>query len=119
MQLEHVQLEVEDQVGVITLNRPEAANAQSQKVLMELDQAWSTADENRDVKVIVLRSTGKHFSAGHDMSGTQSTTLDRERPCPMHSTTGRRAAICTTPRPGERSRSPRSPPSRASASPPD
>jgi enoyl-CoA hydratase len=82
MQLEHVQLEVEDQVGVITLNRPEAANAQSQKVLMELDQAWSTADENREVKVIVLRSTGKHFSAGHDMSGTQSTTLDRERPLP-------------------------------------
>ena len=82
MQFEHVQFEVEDHVGVITLNRPEAANAQSQKVLIELDQAWNAADENRDVKVIVLRSTGKHFSAGHDMSGSQKSTLDREIPLP-------------------------------------
>ena len=29
MQLDHVEYAVEDQVGVITLNRPEAANAQS------------------------------------------------------------------------------------------
>src|SRR5262249_8800088 len=82
MQFEHVQFEVEDHVGVITLTRPEAANAQSQKVLMELDQAWNAADENREVKVIVLRSTGKHFSAGHDMSGSQESTLDREIPLP-------------------------------------
>lgn len=82
MQFEHVQFEVEDQVGIITLNRPEAANTQSQKVLTELDQAWDMADENREVKVIVLRSNGKHFSAGHDMSGTQPTTIDREIPMP-------------------------------------
>lgn len=82
MQLEHVRFEVDGHVGVITLDRPEAANAQSQKVLMELDEAWSAADENREVKVIVLRSTGKHFSAGHDMSGAQESTIDREIPLP-------------------------------------
>lgn len=80
--MEHVLYEVEEHVGVITLNRPEAANAQSQKVLMELDQAWNMADEDHDVKVIVLRSNGKHFSAGHDMSGTQKSTVDREIPLP-------------------------------------
>jgi len=82
MYLEHVQFEVEDHVGVITLNRPEAANAQSEKVLVELDQAWKAADENSEVKVIVLRATGKHFSAGHDMSGGQSTSLNFEIPLP-------------------------------------
>jgi enoyl-CoA hydratase len=82
MYLEHVQFEVEEHVGVITLNRPEAANAQSEKVLVELDQAWKAADENTDVKVIVLRATGKHFSAGHDMSGSQSTSLNFEIPLP-------------------------------------
>ncbi len=82
MLLEHVQFEVEGNVGVITLDRPEAANAQSQKVLMELDQAWNAADENREVKVIVLRSNGKHFSAGHDMSGSGGSTLNREIPLP-------------------------------------
>ena len=82
MQLEHVEFEVDDQVGVITLNRPEAANAQSEKVLVELDQAWRAADEATRVKVIVLKSTGKHFSAGHDMSGSQDSTFNRELPVP-------------------------------------
>jgi enoyl-CoA hydratase len=72
MQLDHVEYDVTDQIGVITLNRPEAANAQSQRVLKELDWAWQQADEDHDVKVIVLKSEGKHFSAGHDMSGSDA-----------------------------------------------
>ncbi|HYB81566.1 MAG TPA: enoyl-CoA hydratase [Mycobacterium sp.] len=82
MWFDHVDFEVDDHVGTITLDRPEAANAQSEKVLVELDSAWRMAEENRDVKVIVLRSTGKHFSAGHDMSGTQKSSVDREIPLP-------------------------------------
>jgi enoyl-CoA hydratase len=73
MQLQYVQFEVHDNIGVITLNRPEAANAQSAKVLEELDAAWNAADADADVKVIVFKSHGKHFSAGHDMSATGST----------------------------------------------
>jgi enoyl-CoA hydratase len=69
MELEHVIYEVVDSIGVITLNRPEAANAQSHKVLEELDHAWQAADRDPAVKVIVFKSNGKHFSAGHDMSG--------------------------------------------------
>jgi enoyl-CoA hydratase len=67
----HVLYEVADAVAVITLNRPEAANAQSHKVLEELDAAWQAADRDPSVKVIVLKSNGKHFSAGHDMSSTK------------------------------------------------
>jgi enoyl-CoA hydratase len=66
--MDHVDYELDRHVAVITLNRPEAANAQSPKVLEELDQAWRAADEDPEVKVIVLKSTGKHFSAGHDMA---------------------------------------------------
>jgi enoyl-CoA hydratase len=75
-QLDHVEYEVDDHVAVITLNRPEAANAQNQKVLDELDWAWMQADADPDVKVIVLKSTGKHFSAGHDMSSTDAPDGD-------------------------------------------
>ena len=74
MQLQHVQFEVDDNIGVITLDRPEAANAQSPKVLQELDQAWNAADADARVKVIVFKSTGRHFSAGHDMSSTDGKT---------------------------------------------
>ncbi len=70
MELEHVSYRTEEAVAIITLNRPQAANAQSPKVLEELDAAWREADRDPSVKVIVLRSNGKHFSAGHDMTGT-------------------------------------------------
>jgi enoyl-CoA hydratase len=72
MQMDHVIYEVDDQVGVITLDRPEAANAQSPKVLAELDSAWREADLDPQVKVIVFKSNGTHFSAGHDMSSTDA-----------------------------------------------
>jgi len=71
MHLEHVIYEVTGAIGVITLNRPEAANAQSRKVLEELDHAWKAADDDPGVKVIVFKSNGKHFSAGHDMASTE------------------------------------------------
>jgi enoyl-CoA hydratase len=67
LEFEHARYEVDGPVAVITLDRPQAANAQNDKVLRELDECWSRADDDRAVKVIVLRSTGKHFSAGHDM----------------------------------------------------
>ncbi len=71
MEMDHVRFDVDDAVGVITLDRPEAANAQSPQVLEELDAAWKAADRDPAVKVIVLASNGKHFSAGHDMSATK------------------------------------------------
>jgi len=78
MDLTHVIYEVVDSIAVITLNRPEAANAQSHKVLEELDQAWREADRDPAVKVIVFKSNGKHFSAGHDMSSTKSSSAPTE-----------------------------------------
>jgi enoyl-CoA hydratase len=71
MDLTHAIYEVVDAIAVITLNRPEAANAQSLKVLEELDSCWQAADKDPEVKVIVFKSNGKHFSAGHDMSSTK------------------------------------------------
>ncbi|HEX3898720.1 MAG TPA: enoyl-CoA hydratase [Mycobacteriales bacterium] len=79
MDPEFVRYEVADGIAVITLNRPEAANAQSPQVLHELDAAWTASDADRDVKVVVLRSEGKHFSAGHDMTGGGDPALGPQR----------------------------------------
>src|SRR3984957_20255749 len=59
--------EVIDKVAVITLNRPQRANAQTMEMLDDLDAAWSAAAYDDDVTVIVLRANGKHFSSGHDL----------------------------------------------------
>nr|WP_206326615.1 enoyl-CoA hydratase [Streptomyces sp. S3(2020)] len=59
--------EVKDRIATLTLNRPEVANAQNMALLDELDAAWTRAAQDEDVKVVVLRAEGKHFSAGHDL----------------------------------------------------
>ena len=60
--------EVTDKVAVITLNRPQKANAQTMELLDELDAAWEKAAMDDEVRVIVLRGNRKHFSSGHDQS---------------------------------------------------
>jgi enoyl-CoA hydratase/carnithine racemase len=59
--------EVTDKVAVITLNRPHRANAQTMEMLDDLNAAWERAAADDDVRVIVLRGNGKHFSSGHDL----------------------------------------------------
>ena len=67
--MDQILYEAADGVAVITLNRPEAANAQTMELLDDLDAAWSRAAADDDVRVIVLKANGKHFSAGHDLTG--------------------------------------------------
>jgi len=64
----YIDYEVADRIATITLNRPEAANAQNMQFLDELDAAWTKAAQDEDVAVIVLRAEGRHFSAGHDLN---------------------------------------------------
>lgn len=66
---ELVLYEVDGRVAVITLNRPEKANAQTPAMLDQIDACFTRAAADREVRVIVLQANGKHFSAGHDISG--------------------------------------------------
>jgi len=66
--MEFIQYERSDRVAVISLNRPDARNAQHPPLLRELDECFDRAAEDDDVRVIVLRANGKHFSSGHDIS---------------------------------------------------
>jgi enoyl-CoA hydratase len=54
-------------VARIVLNRPETRNAQDTRLLYELNDAFDTAAQDDDVKVIVLAANGPHFSGGHDL----------------------------------------------------
>jgi enoyl-CoA hydratase len=66
-ELRYVRYEVDERVATITLDRPDKANAQNERMLDELDGCFTAAEYDDDVRVIVLRATGKHFSAGHDL----------------------------------------------------
>ena len=60
-------------IATITLNRPEAANAQTLPMLDDLDGAWRRAADDDGVRVIILEANGKHFSAGHDIKSVGET----------------------------------------------
>jgi len=66
-QRQFIGYEVSDRIATITLNRPEAANAQTPELLDQLDAAWQRAAGDEEVRVIILQANGKHFSAGHDI----------------------------------------------------
>ncbi len=51
----------------ITLNRPEAMNALNETVVAQLDQRFTEAEKNPDVKAIVFQGAGKAFVAGADI----------------------------------------------------
>lgn len=51
----------------ITLNRPEARNAQNRGMLVELGAAFADAEADDQVRVVILTGAGPSFSAGHDM----------------------------------------------------
>jgi enoyl-CoA hydratase len=59
--------EAREGVAWITMNRPHYHNAQNGKMTYLLDDAFKAAVADDEVKVIVLRGEGKHFSAGHDI----------------------------------------------------
>jgi enoyl-CoA hydratase len=61
--------EVDGAVATVTLNRPEAANAQSTAMLEQLSSVFDQADADDNVRVVILAASGKHFSAGHDLKG--------------------------------------------------
>jgi len=69
--------EVDGAVALITLNRPRYHNAQSWKLLDELDRALDRAMEDREVKVAVVKGAGDDFSSGHDL-GTPEQMADQE-----------------------------------------
>lgn len=62
-----VEYERRDAVAVVTMNRPEYRNAQNSAMTYALDEAFTRAVDDNDVKVIVLAGAGDHFSAGHDI----------------------------------------------------
>jgi enoyl-CoA hydratase len=67
MDLKDVRYEVDGHLAIITLDRPRYRNAQSWRLLDELDEALAAAVEDREVRVAVVRGEGGHFSAGHDL----------------------------------------------------
>jgi enoyl-CoA hydratase len=69
-------------VARVTLNRPEYRNPIGRLAIEEMDDALAIAVEDPEVRAIVLRAEGPHFSAGHDLGTPAKMADDEERPYP-------------------------------------
>lgn len=61
-------------VATLTLNRPDKANAYDDQVIYSLITALDDYAGESKLKMLVLKSTGKHFSSGVDVSWMQEVT---------------------------------------------
>lgn len=64
---DHVLYEVREHIATITLNRPDRLNALSIRMIQQLGDYLVAANEDREVRVVVLTGAGRGFCAGYDL----------------------------------------------------
>ena len=68
MAYEHILVDIEDGVGIVTLNRPDVLNAMNRKLSTELHAAVKALEADDAIGCIVITGSGERaFSAGGDI----------------------------------------------------
>jgi enoyl-CoA hydratase/carnithine racemase len=65
--------DISDNILTITLNRPDKLNAFTGTMMTEMIDAFRKANENDDVRVVIVTGAGRAFCAGADLSAGAST----------------------------------------------
>ena len=68
MSYQSIVIEVDNGVGILTMNRAERHNAFDEVLIDELTRGLQSLDANPAVRVVVLSAVGKSFSAGADLN---------------------------------------------------
>ena len=71
--------DLKDSILKITLNNPSQQNTLSLDFINDLKKIIDKADKNDEVKVIILSSSGKVFSAGHNLKEIKSHREDKDQ----------------------------------------
>lgn len=60
---------------LITLNRPEAMNSLSGELQADLNAALDEAEQDDEIRAVVITGAGRAFSAGANMAGESGETV--------------------------------------------
>ena len=74
-----VLLERQDNIAIVTIDRPEALNALNSTVIAELEQVVTALESDRDVRCMILTCEGRSFVAGADIGAQYPLDLDGGR----------------------------------------
>lgn len=67
MDFKHLDVEIKDQIAVVTINREKVMNALNHDVIIELHQFFSSHWMNRDFRCVIITGAGRAFVAGADI----------------------------------------------------
>ena len=87
MDLHRVRIEIDNDVAVLTLNRPEVMNALTYDMAQGLGDLFEAAQADDDIRALVLTGAGKAFSTGADLTGKGSARKDAHTPLGMRIST--------------------------------
>ena len=68
MENDPILVDKQDTIGLITLNRPEEMNTFNVPFARKLNDALLEMDQDDEIRVVVIRASGKHFSTGISLS---------------------------------------------------
>lgn len=74
-QAPHLLVSEEDSILIATFNRPEKLNAMSMELMALLEDAVLRFRDTPELKVMLIRATGRYFSAGADLKGDGGGSL--------------------------------------------
>ena len=79
-ELKTLDLEIDGQIGTLTLNRPDAFNAMSPEMILEMTVAFPWLADRSELRALIVTGVGKAFCAGGDVNtfqqGVQSDEID-------------------------------------------
>ena len=70
---EQIELEINDGIATIWLNRPDKMNAFTERMRYEVLDALDRTDANDDVRAVIFTGRGRAFCAGADLSSGEGT----------------------------------------------
>jgi len=80
MNYEHIRYAVADQILTLTLNRPDHLNAWTLQMKDEMLDAIARANQDDEVRVIVVTGAGKHFCAGMELNRPEGNIFGYDIP---------------------------------------
>ena len=67
-----IEIDRDDGVAWLTLNRPKMLNALTPEMMAEVEESIEALDESEDVRAIVITGAGRGFSAGGDFASLEA-----------------------------------------------
>ena len=74
-----IRYEKQDQIAIVTIDRPEALNALNSTVIAELEQVVTELENDGTVRAMILTGEGRSFVAGADIGEQYPLNLDGGR----------------------------------------